>query len=147
MSPPLTSLVSSSLVASSPNSVASTLSSMTSTAVGKQLLDSVSSPAIAKVMNDSLLALLSRVLTALQGQSNLACLAVTSSGSTWVLHLVSIAPSSLVSSAPFLSAFGEQSFSAGIIVPSFILTFSTLADPFCSFLPLLPSHVANRISF
>ena len=54
-------------------------------------------------------------------------------------------PSSLVTSASSLSPFGGHSFSAGIylVVPSFVSTFSTLANPACSFQSILPSNVGN----
>ena len=38
-------------------------------------------------------------------------------------------------------AFLPASCSAGIVVPSLVSTFPTLASPVCSFLPFLPSHV------
>ena len=109
------------------------------------LISLVSSQAKAEEMNDSLLGLLPGVLAALQGQSNLSCSAVTSSGSISVSHSASMTPSSLVTSASSLSPFGGHSFSAGIylVVPSFVSTFSTLANPACSFQSILPSNVGN----
>ena len=82
---------------------------------------------------------LAAVLEDFKGQSNLACSAVTSSSSTSVSHSASTTPSSLVSSPSSLSSFGGLSFSAGIVVLSFLSTFSTLANPICSF----PPHVGN----